>query len=119
MEFVRVGFGYMTQIYVDGFANLIDPFLRNQKEESTCILAMEFWDVFIKLEKDIESNPQMVRFVKGPIAERLVEGLLQNLCFLEEDEDEGNGISEGAASALMAAFEDDSTDYERAVLAFT
>jgi hypothetical protein len=49
MEFVRVGFGYMTQIYVDGFANLIDPFLRNQKEESTCIIAMEFWDVFIKL----------------------------------------------------------------------
>ena len=43
----------MTKNYVEGFATIIDPILRNPKEESACILAMEFWATFAKQEKNI------------------------------------------------------------------
>jgi hypothetical protein len=70
----------MEQNYVEGFASLIDPFLTNPKDETTCILAMEFWATFAKQEKTIEENPNQSRYVVGKFAEKLVEGLLQNLC---------------------------------------
>lgn len=61
---------------------------------------MEFWGTFAKEEKNIESNPNMTRFITGPLAEQLVEGLLQNLCFVDEHDEEGNGVSEAAAATL-------------------
>lgn len=80
---------------------------------------MEFWASLAKEEKNIESNPAMLKFLTGPIGERLVDVLLQNLCCVDEQDEEGNGISESAASTLEAIFEGDSTEYEQKILAFT
>jgi hypothetical protein len=99
-EFIKFNFNFMAQNYVEGFATLIDPILRNPKEENTCILAMDFWATFAKQEKNIEENPNQLKFITGVFAERLVEGLLHNLCEMEEGEEEENGISDAASSAL-------------------
>jgi hypothetical protein len=45
---------------------------------------MEFWATFAKQEKDIEENPNQMKYIVGKFADRLVEGLLQNLCEVEE-----------------------------------
>lgn len=45
--------------------------------------------------------------------------MLQNLCVVEEDDDDGNSIADSAASALEAIFMEGSSDYEQKVLAFT
>jgi hypothetical protein len=66
--------------YVEWLAPLVDPFLRNPKEESSCILAMDFWSTFAKQEKNIEKNPAQKKYILGVLADRLVEALLQNLC---------------------------------------
>ena len=46
----------------------------------------------------------MTKYITGQLGEKLVEVLLENLCFVEEDDDEANGISEGAASTLESIF---------------
>lgn len=48
-----------------------------------------------------------------------MEILLENLCFVEEDDDEANGISEGAASTLESVFTEDSKEFEHKILNFT
>lgn len=53
-EFIKHNFSYMTATYVEGFANIIDPILRNPKNEGTCILAMDFWATLAREEKSIE-----------------------------------------------------------------
>ena len=53
-EFIKHNFSYMAPNYVEGFANLIDPILRNPKNEDTCILAMDFWATLAREEKTIE-----------------------------------------------------------------
>ena len=54
---------------------------------------MEFWSVFAREEHNIESNPHSNRYITGELGKRLVEVLLENLCFVEETDDEANGIS--------------------------
>lgn len=76
----------MAQNYVEGFATIIDPILRNPKDDNNCILAMDFWATLARQEKNIEENPNQHRFISGPFADRLVEGLLQNLCEVDKDE---------------------------------
>ena len=100
IEFIKYNFGFMAPNYVEGFAHLIDPFLTNPKDETSCILAMEFWATFAKQGKNIEENPNQMNFLVGALADKLVEGLLQNLCEIEEGEEEENGISDAASSAL-------------------
>jgi hypothetical protein len=65
---------------------------------------MDVWHTLAKEEKSIESNPNMNKFLTGQLGEKIVEILLSNLCFLEEGEEECNGVSEAAASALEAIF---------------
>jgi hypothetical protein len=55
----------MTPELAEGFAHLIDPFLTNPKDESLCILAMDFWATFAKQEKSIEENPNLLTFISG------------------------------------------------------
>lgn len=50
-------------------------------------MAMEFWSTLAKEEKEIESNPQLVRFITGPLGDSVVQTLLQNLCFIEETDE--------------------------------
>lgn len=47
-EFIKYNFAYLASNYVEGFANLIDPILRNSKDENNCILAMDFWATLAK-----------------------------------------------------------------------
>lgn len=49
----------------------------------------------------------------------MVEVLLQNLCAVEADDEEGNGISEAAASTLESIFLEDSSEFEQKILLFT
>jgi hypothetical protein len=42
----------------------------------------------------------MTRFITGPLSEQLVDALLQNICFVDEHDEEGNGVSEAAAATL-------------------
>ena len=84
-EFIKHNFSYMAQNYVEGFATIIDPILRNPKDENICILAMDFWATLAKQEKNIEENPNQHRFITGAFADKLVEGLLQNLCEVDKD----------------------------------
>jgi hypothetical protein len=109
----------MVKAYVEGFATLIDPILRNPKDENNCILAMDFWATLARQEKNIEENPNQFRFIEGHFADRLVEGLLQNLCEVDKDEEEENGVSDAASSALEAIFEENSIPFQQKVLAFT
>jgi len=48
MEFVKNNFQYMNNNYTQGFLDLLEPYIKNPKEDSYCILAMEFWAVFAK-----------------------------------------------------------------------
>jgi hypothetical protein len=109
----------MAVNYVEGFASIIDPILRNPKDENICILAMDFWATLARQEKNIEFNPTQIKFISGALADALVKNLLQNLCEVDEHEEEENGISDAASSALEAIFEGDSTQYQTQVLAFT
>lgn len=86
--------------YVEVIAKHILPIMQNTIDETPCVMSMEFWSTLAKEEKNIESNPQLVRFITGPLGEGVVQTLLQNLCFIEDNEEEANGISEGAAGAL-------------------
>lgn len=40
VEFIRCNFGTMSGTYVEGFANLLDPILKNSGDESSCIIAI-------------------------------------------------------------------------------
>jgi hypothetical protein len=46
---------------------------------------MDFWATYAKQENNIEENPTQIKFLSGHLAERLVEGLLQNLCEVDKD----------------------------------
>lgn len=100
-------------------AKLLDPVLSNPGEENLCVIAMEYWNNFAKEEKNIESNPNMTKFITGAFGEHLVELLLQNLCVVEADDEEGNGVSEAAASTLESIFLEDSSEFEPKILLFT
>jgi len=50
------------------FATHINPILQNTQEESTCVVAMEFWSIFAREENNIESNPSMNKFLTGQFA---------------------------------------------------
>ena len=49
---------------------------------------MDFWSNFARQEKDIEENPNQVKYITGKFADKLIEGLLTNLCEVEEGEEE-------------------------------
>lgn len=53
-EFIKYNFSYMTKNYVEGFATIIDPILKNPKDENNCILAMDFWATLAKQETSFE-----------------------------------------------------------------
>lgn len=61
---------------------------------------MDFWATFAKQEKNIEENPSQKKFIVGQFADRLVEGLLHNLCVVEVEDEDENGISDAATNAL-------------------
>lgn len=60
-----------------------------------------------------------MRFIEGPFAENLVQNLLENLCSVDEHDDEDNGVSDAASSALEAIFEVNSIPFQTQVLTFT
>jgi len=60
-----------------------------------------------------------MKFITGPLGQHLVILLLQNLCSVEANDEEGNGVSEAAASTLEAIFTDDSVEFEAKILEFT
>lgn len=93
VEFIRSNFSSMSGTYVEGFANLLDPILKNPADESSCIIAIEFWATFARLEHSIEDNPTQQVYIHGAFADKLVESLLQNLCFIEDGDDEENGVN--------------------------
>lgn len=74
--------------------------MQNTKDENVCVMAMEFWSTLAREEKNIESNPNLMKFITGQLGDKIVQTLLQNLCAIEEHDEEANGVSEGAASAL-------------------
>jgi len=39
----------MSTTYFEGFATLLDPILKNPADESSCIIAIEFWATFARL----------------------------------------------------------------------
>jgi hypothetical protein len=41
-----------------------------------------------------------LKLLNGPFVDALVEAVLQNLCVVDEEENDNNGISESAASCL-------------------
>ena len=61
----------------------------------------------------------MNKFITGSLAEQLVEALLQNLCFVDEHDEEGNGVSETAAATLESIFDNGSTEFQGTILTFT
>lgn len=83
----------MSAIYVEGFSALLDPILKNPADQSSCTIAIQFWATFARLEHSIEDNPTQQIFLQGPLADKLVESLLQNLCFIEDGDDEDNGVN--------------------------
>ena len=83
----------MQNQYVIQLAKFIDPFLKNTAEEIFCVLAMEFWANLAKEQKNIQSNPNLMKFLTGELGQHLVQVLLANLCIVEADDEEGNGIS--------------------------
>jgi len=93
VEFIRCSFSSMSGTYVEGFANLLDPILKNPVDESSCIIAIEFWATFARLEHSIEDNPTQQVYLQGAFADKLVESLLQNLCFIEDGDEEENGVN--------------------------
>jgi hypothetical protein len=118
-EFIKCYFSLLEPNYVTILANCISKIMANPQEESSCIVAMDFWAVFAREEKNIESNPNLNKFITGPLSEQLVQVLLQNLCFIEDEDEEANGVSEAAAAALEAIFEGNSVDHEKTILSFT
>ena len=68
IEFVRYNFTWIQSNYVMLFAAQINPILQNTAEESTCVVAMEFWSIFAREEGSIESNPSMNKFLTGQLA---------------------------------------------------
>lgn len=111
MEFVRYYYCHLELQHVNILANHTIPVIQDTRDENCCTLAMELWGDLVREEKNIESNPNMNRFVTGELGEQLVQCLLQNLCFVEENDEEANGISEGAAGALEAIFDGSSQEY--------
>ena len=100
IEFVKNFYFLIQPDYVTALAQHLLPIMKNPKDETVCITCMEFWANFCREEKNIESNPNLMKYVTGPLGEELVQTLLQNLCHIEEVDDDTNGVSEGAAGAL-------------------
>jgi importin subunit beta-1 len=119
IEFVKGYYCLLQPPYVEVLATFIQPFLADTRQENACVLAMEFWTNFARQENHIESNPSLTRYITGPLGSHLVEQLIQNLCAVEEGEEEGNGVSEAAAGALEAIFSQDSSEFEPKILSFT
>lgn len=83
----------MSTTYFEGFATLLDPILKNPADESSCIIAIEFWATFARLEHSIEDNPTQQVYLQGPNADKLVESLLESLCYIEDGDEEENGVN--------------------------
>ena len=83
----------MQNNYALAFAEAIFPIMQKRNDENICVVAMEFWSVFAREEHNFESNPHSIKSITGDLGKRLVETLLENLCFVEETDDEANGIS--------------------------
>lgn len=118
-ELIRSYYSLLQTNYIETFAQHLAPILQDTSDEATCVMAMEFWATLAKEEKSIETNPNLTKFIVGPLGDSLVQALLQNLCFMDGHEEEANGISESAAGTLEAIFEGDSSEYEGKILAFT
>lgn len=118
-EFVRCNYSLLNQQYVDVMAKYTLPIMQDTNDENCCILAMEFWSTMAREEKNIESNPNLNQFMTGPLGDQLVETLLQNLCAVQEQDEDANGIAEGAAGCLESIFDNDSTQFQHRILDFT
>jgi len=101
----------MQHQYIEIFATHIFPLMQDTKEENTCVIAMEFWSVFAREEHSNESNPSHKKFITGAFGDQLVQIALQNLCFIEETDEEANGVSEGAAGTLESIFDGDAAEF--------
>ena len=83
-ELVRCYYSLFNSNYIEAFFTHLGPILEDTSQEKSCILAMEFWTTLVKEEKDIESNPNMMKTITGPLGARLVQVLLQNMCFVDD-----------------------------------
>ena len=111
-ELGRCYYKHFTPKYIEAFFQHLGPIMEDTSEEKSCILAMEFWTTLLKEEQNIESNPDRMRVISPQLRTRLVQAFLQNLCAIEDgDEDDCAAVREGAVSALETIFEDSSLEY--------
>ena len=100
LEFIRNNFDLLQKEYAQVFARAIFPLMQNRNEENICVVAMQFWSVFAREQSNVESNPNLNRFITGELGDKLIQILLENLCYVQETDDQANGISQGAAATL-------------------
>jgi hypothetical protein len=46
--------------------------MQNTKDENVCVMAMEFWSTLAREEKNIESNPNLMKFITGQLGDKIV-----------------------------------------------
>lgn len=66
-ELVRSFYGFLSHESISTIARVMEPILQDTSDERNCEVAMEFWRTLAEEEKNIESNPNMVKFITGPL----------------------------------------------------
>lgn len=101
-EFIRVCYQHLDH-YMNGFITLLEPIIKNYKDEENCIQAIEFWEELAGEYKfRSESDPCARNYITGEIGTKVVTWLLEALCSIDSDKDdnEENGVDDAAAKCL-------------------
>lgn len=91
---------------MEGLVQLLEPLIRNTKNEDACVAAMEIWENVAAEYKEIsEENKNAVNYITGTNGQKIVASLLSNLSVMEDgDESDDNPISDSASKALETIF---------------
>lgn len=88
---------------MNGFITLLEPIIKNYKDEENCIQAIEFWEELAGEYKfRSEADPCARNYITGEIGTKVVTWLLETLCSIDSDKDdnEENGVDDAAAKCL-------------------
>lgn len=83
-EFVQVCYQHL-QNYMNGFITLLEPIIKNTKDEQNCIQAIEFWETLsseYKVRSDQSVNAK--NYITGEVGNKVITWLLEGLCAIED-----------------------------------
>lgn len=104
-EFVRVCYQHLEN-YMTGFVTLLEPIVKNVKDEDNCVQAIEFWEsLSTEYKARVDESVDVKNYITGEVGAKVVSWLLEDLCAIEDDDDnEENGIDDAAAKCLETIF---------------